>query len=145
MRLIVTGDRAYSNKRFLRAVLTGLLFSIPEDEEFVLIEGMAKGADQMAGQWADENTPRVQHISFPAKWDKLGPAAGPARNIQMLKEGKPTLVVAFHDDIENSKGTKHMVDISRQTLNLPVYIVSRPPSLNDQRAFFGPNGAKRLL
>ena len=32
----------------------------------------------------------------------------------MLDQGKPSLVLAFHDDIENSKGTKHMVKIARE-------------------------------
>ena len=145
MRLLVTGDRAYSNRRFLRAVLSGLLASVPEDEEFVLIEGQAAGADTFAAEWADENAPRVSHLPVPAKWDTLGPAAGPERNRRMLKEGKPTLVVAFHDDIEHSKGTKDMVEVARKTHNLPVYVISRPPSLSDQRAFFGPPGAEELL
>lgn len=33
----------------------------------------------------------------------------PIRNKQMLDEGKPDLVLAFHTDIENSKGTKNMI------------------------------------
>jgi len=146
MRLLVTGDRAYSNRRFLRAILTGLLLSVPDEEEFVLIEGQCPtGADAMAAEWTLDNAPRVTHMPFPAKWDTLGHAAGPERNGRMLKQGKPTLVVAFHDDLEHSKGTKHMVDLARKTHDLPVYVIARPPSLSDQRAFFGPAGTETLL
>ena len=48
-------------------------------------------------------------IKFPAEWDKYGKAAGVLRNQQMLDEGYPDLVVYFHKDLENSKGTKDMV------------------------------------
>lgn len=41
---------------------------------------------------------------FPANWTKHGKAAGPIRNREMLDEN-PDLVLAFHTDIENSKGT----------------------------------------
>jgi hypothetical protein len=33
----------------------------------------------------------------------------PKRNQKMLDDGKPTFVLAFHDDIDESKGTKDMV------------------------------------
>ena len=39
-----------------------------------------------------------------------GGAAGAIRNGQMLTEGKPDLVVAFHGNISISKGTKNMVE-----------------------------------
>ena len=39
----------------------------------------------------------------------LARAAGPIRNQRMLVEGKPDLVIAFHDDLESSRGTKDMI------------------------------------
>ena len=48
--------------------------------------------------------------SFPAKWDLYGRAAGPIRNQEMLDVGKPSLVVYFHSDLKDSKGTKDMVE-----------------------------------
>lgn len=47
-------------------------------------------------------------IPFPAEWEKYGKSAGPIRNRQMLDEN-PDLVIAFHDDIESSKGTKDCI------------------------------------
>ena len=37
----------------------------------------------------------------------------------MLDESKPDLVVYFHDDIENSKGTKDMITRAEKA-NIPV-------------------------
>jgi hypothetical protein len=35
--------------------------------------------------------------------------AGPIRNQQMLDEGHPDLVIAFHDNMSESRGTRDMV------------------------------------
>jgi hypothetical protein len=53
-------------------------------------------------------------LSFPADWARFGRAAGPIRNQRMLDEGKPTLVLAFHNNIVESKGTKDMVKRARK-------------------------------
>jgi len=62
----------------------------------------------MAGDWAVERG--VECLQYPADWEKLGRAAGPIRNEQMLREGKPDLVVAF----PGARGTAHMVRIARE-------------------------------
>ena len=46
---------------------------------------------------------------FPAQWSKYGRAAGPLRNTQMLSEGNPDIVLAFHDNIKRSRGTRNMI------------------------------------
>ena len=66
----------------------------------------------MAGQVAKKLG--IPVLGFPAQWDTYGRGAGFARNVQMLREGKPDYVLAFHDRIETSKGTGHMVDIARR-------------------------------
>jgi hypothetical protein len=54
----------------------------------------------------------------PADWAKYKRAAGPIRNAEMLKSlmtetlNSSPLVVAFHNDIKNSKGTKNMLTIA---------------------------------
>lgn len=65
--------------------------------------------------------PKERILAYPADWDKYHRAAGHIRNQQMLAEGKPTLVLAFHHDLAKSKGTKDMV---RRALKegLPVYL-----------------------
>lgn len=86
----------------------------------LVIEGEAKGADLLASDAAFYFG--IPVLRFPADWDKYGRAAGPIRNTQMLKEGKPDLVVAFHDNINASKGTLNMVQQARkQSVKVMVY------------------------
>jgi hypothetical protein len=73
----------------------------------VVIEGEARGADTM-GRLAAEDF-GIPVLKFPANWGVYGKVAGPIRNRQMLSEGRPDLVLAFHNDIANSRGTKDMV------------------------------------
>jgi hypothetical protein len=132
VRILACGDRNYPVERrtFLWAVLDGLLGSADQDEEVVLIEGQCPsgGADQFAEDWARALAPRVIHLPFPADWKRFGRRAGPIRNVAMLEQGRPTIVVAFHDDLASSKGTKHMVEIVAAVEGLPVYVVSSPRS-----------------
>ncbi len=74
----------------------------------VLIHGTASGADTIAEEWAKRR--QIPYFGVPAKWNTHGRSAGPIRNAWMLKEASPDLIMAFHDDIENSKGTKDMMD-----------------------------------
>ncbi len=108
MRILVCGSRHFNDYKLLEETLDGI--GITE-----VIHGAARGADRLSGDWAKENNVPVQE--FPANWDVYGRRAGPIRNYQMLKEGKPELVVAFI--APNSRGTKHMVEIS-QKAGIPV-------------------------
>src|SRR5574338_573587 len=91
----------------------------------VLIEGCARGADRMAEDWSLDmscsGAPQIrENIHYPAEWDKYGRSAGPIRNMKMLDEGRPDFVVAFHDNLADSKGTRHMVEIA-DAAGVPVY------------------------
>jgi hypothetical protein len=72
-----------------------------------IIHGGARGADSMAGEFANETG--IEEIVFPADWKMYGRRAGPIRNQQMLDEGKPDLVVAF----PGGRGTADMVGRAR--------------------------------
>jgi hypothetical protein len=69
----------------------------------LLIHGMAGGADQMAERWAKSRG--IPTIGFPARWEKYGMAAGSIRNTKMLREGLPSLVLAF----PGGRGTENMI------------------------------------
>ena len=71
-----------------------------------IIEGEARGADIIARNLGKKMGFNI--IAVPADWQKCGKSAGPIRNSEMLKH-EPSLVLAFHSNIENSKGTKNMV------------------------------------
>jgi hypothetical protein len=74
----------------------------------VLIEGDAAGADRLAGRWG-LNRGDVELLVFPADWQLHGKAAGHIRNAQMLREGKPDMVLAF----PGGRGTANMVKQAR--------------------------------
>ena len=93
--------RAFADIEALRAYVEGL----PPDA--VVIEGEARGADRMAGQFARARGLEVE--SYPARWEKFGRAAGVIRNQQMLDEGRPTRVAFAHRDLDRSRGTADMV------------------------------------
>lgn len=106
-RVLVCGDRNWTDS----IIIMNELFKVingPGVE--VVIEGEANGADTLGRQAAERLGLTV--LKFPADWRKHGRSAGPIRNQQMLKEGRPTLVLAFHPYLPGSKGTKHMVDIA---------------------------------
>lgn len=133
MRVLVCGDRNWNHQSAIDAVLTGLL---SQNDELVIIEGDARGADRMAGEWAEfvrgNTCDPVRHETYPADWSEHGRAAGPIRNRQMLA-AKPDLVVAFHNDLSESKGTKDMVTIARKA-RIPVWVVAADESSTTKEA-----------
>lgn len=103
MRILVTGDR---NWREARLVYNQVLAHVTADpERYTVIHGDARGADTYAEVCAQLlGVPTEPH---PAKWE-LGRGAGVIRNQEMLDSGID-LVLAFHHDLDNSRGTKDMV------------------------------------
>lgn len=138
-RLLVTGDRNWKAKdrQYIYDILDDFHahFGIS-----VLIEGDCPtgGVDWFAGhhepltpsKWVPEykQYPGWAYMRgivgehYPADWDnKLyrnlasGKSfAGNVRNQQMLDEGKPDHVIAFHRNFNDSRGTKDMVEKARK-------------------------------
>lgn len=113
-RVLICGDRHWDDYETIAMIV----HSLPNDA--VVIHGDAHGADTLAGQAAKKRGLKVQ--AFPADWRTYGPAAGPIRNKQMLKRGKPHRVIAFHRNIGGSKGTKNMVSIASKA-GIPVEVI----------------------
>lgn len=144
MRVLVCGDRNWEDSLVLNEdihtdIITIILEGFAQNgechnmdgaEAMVLIEGEARGADRAAAQWYDDYSPKtycgcdVEIERYPADWDKHHKAAGPIRNQKMLAVGKPDIVLAFHNDLEHSKGTADMVKRAVKA-NVPVYNIRR--------------------
>lgn len=125
IRILVCGDRNWDDGQAVWDTLSGLnhkLWPNSLEETITVISGMARGADTDAAEWARANHIKLEE--YPVQWDKYHRAAGPIRNQQMLDEGKPDVVYAFHDDLENSKGTKDMVKRAVKA-GIPVYNIRR--------------------
>jgi len=105
MKVLVTGDRNWNRMDIIERELRKL------SKDTIIIHGAARGVDTIAGFVAERLGMKV--IPFPAKWHIYGRAAGPIRNQQMIDQGKPDIVLAFHDFLEKSKGTKDMINRAR--------------------------------
>lgn len=117
LRVLICGDREWENIRLILDHLKLLHLQCGFD---VLIEGEARGADTIARNCGKYIGMTV--LRYPANWKKYKLAAGPIRNQQMLDEGKPDLVVAFHNNITESKGTKDMIERTKKA-GIPYYII----------------------
>ncbi len=107
MIVLVTGDRHYKKLHIIERELK----KFPPGT--IIKHGKAKGADILADFVARRLGFEV--IPFPAEWHIYGRGAGPFRNQQMIDEkGKPDLVLAFHDNIAESVGTKDMIERAKK-------------------------------
>lgn len=116
VRVLVCGDREWSDAAMIEATLAELY---EMDPGLTIIEGRARGADQMAGRYADVEG--IAHERYPPEWERYRRGAGPKRNQQMLDSGVD-LVIAFHDDLSQSAGTADMVRRARNA-GVPVWIM----------------------
>ena len=117
MRVLVCGSREWNNLDLILERLSSL------PPETILIHGGCRGADVMCGEVGKELGFNV--LCFPANWDQHGRSAGPKRNQTMLDEGKPELILAFHNNIESSRGTKDMLARAGKH-GLPIEIIKEP-------------------
>ena len=106
MKILITGGRDFADAKLLNAALDRLHSEAPIT---CVIHGAAKGADTLAGQWANANP--IEEIACPADWKQHGRAAGPIRNKFMLEEHQPDLVVAF----SGGRGTANMVGLAEKS------------------------------
>ena len=104
MKVVVCGSRHWTD----RVTMWRRLSELPLDA--IVVQGECEGADAMACQIALDIALEV--VGFYPAWKKHGKPAGPKRNIKMLNTN-PSLVLAFHDDLDKSKGTKHIVGEAR--------------------------------
>jgi hypothetical protein len=98
-RTLVCGSRYWTDLKKVKDTLIEL-------NPIEIIEGGAPGADTCARIAGRELMIKVTTIT--AKWYKYGLAAGPIRNQEMI-DLKPDIVLAFHEDLSKSKGTKDTI------------------------------------
>ena len=118
--ILVTGSRGWPETLKSLVAMHGVLREVAKQYgETRVVQGGARGADYMA--WVAAQGLGLEVVTFPALWGREGRSAGVRRNQRMLDVAKPALVLAFHDDLQHSKGTGHMVDIALRA-GLPVFL-----------------------
>ena len=100
--IVVTGGREWDNPVVVEGALT-----VHGSKGDTLIHGNCRGLDRQAGAIAKNLGFIVD--SMPAEWGRYGKGAGPIRNRQML-DRQPDLVLSFHPNLEQSRGTKDCVE-----------------------------------
>lgn len=114
-RLLCCGDRNWTAQWVIKRYLEQI---IANNKIECIIEGEARGADIISRRVAALLDIPVE--KFPADWKGKGKAAGVIRNQQMIDEGRPTHVLAFHNNIKSSKGTK---DMMKRALKHNIHVV----------------------
>lgn len=99
MRLLVCGGRDFADRAAAWRALDAAHARRPIG---LLIHGGARGADELAGAWADARGVPVH--AYPALWKAYGPAAGPMRNQRMMETARPDGVLA----LPGGRGTADM-------------------------------------
>lgn len=112
--IVVTGSRYAQADVWEETIQTVLDGAAQLSTTCVLIHGDASGIDTIADAVGERMGLAV--IPIPALWESYGNGAGPLRNTEMLtmlerlrKYGYETRVLAFHDDVGESRGTKNCV------------------------------------
>lgn len=107
MRVIVAGATAWTDAEAIRPELRKL----PAGS--TIIHGDAPGADAIAGRIAAELGLAVEAMAKDAQdYARYQRAAWKGLNERMLASGA-VLVLAFHPAIEESRGTRHVVELAR--------------------------------
>jgi len=108
----IIGSRNFDNYELMKSYINQFIKT-----EFIdsIISGGAKGADQYAELYADENM--IELKTFIPDWKKYGRGAGIVRNKDIISYSD--MIFAFWDG--KSKGTKSSIDIARKQ-NKQVYI-----------------------
>lgn len=106
--VLVCGARDYARRERVFEVLD--IYHGRIGPTMLILTGGARGADTFAREWAVSR--KVDHMVLHAKWELYGKSAGPIRNRRMAKR-KPRLVLAFHSNIDASKGTADMIGIAK--------------------------------
>lgn len=101
MRVLICGSRNFRDAKRIFHYLSGVA------KGTVIIEGEARGADTIV--WVCCEILGLKYISFPADWSAYHKAAGVIRNQEMLEKGKPDLVLFYHDNLDESRGTIDMI------------------------------------
>lgn len=112
MKVIVAGSRTFDDYKLLEDTLDILSSKVCNIE---IVSGTANGADKLGEKWAIKNNKIIHR--FKPDWS-IGKGAGFIRNKDMAEFSDACIV--FWDGI--SKGTKHMIDLSKK-YNLKLKII----------------------
>jgi hypothetical protein len=135
MRIVVTGGRAYPDRKHVFAALDAIhqvtpVTALAHGDAGAIgpLTGRLRGADKLAGVWAEAKG--IEVVPYPVRnedWRAYGRGAGPRRNRIMLEAFGPDAVVAF----PGGTGTADCCRAARER-GIEV-LVQRPPRPSVER------------
>jgi hypothetical protein len=112
--VLVTGSREFRDEQLMRkAFVENVDWAYEAGEEIVIVEGCARGADEMSNRVAwllYEDGAEIEH--HPAQWAHWGNLAGHVRNQQMVDAGAD-ICLAFFQTGAGNRGTTNCVNAAR--------------------------------
>ena len=121
--ILVTGARDWNDEQLIYEKLKEFV-----SRKVLIIHGCCQGVDMISDK-VGKNL-GFDILAKPAEWSHYGRAAGPIRNKEMINEvlkyknlGVETIVYAFHDNVDKSRGTKNCVNQATK-MGLKVVIFS---------------------
>lgn len=109
-KVVFSGARDWSNSAAVRRELKKLIAK-HGTTHLVIISGKAPGLDTIAKIQCDNANVHCAEVG--ALWNTRYKSAGPQRNRIMLALG-PNEVIAFHENIRKSSGTKDCVNQAKK-------------------------------
>lgn len=117
--LLVTGDRNYNNLSLIKKFFEEEIINTYSHNQYDFVHGGCRGADLLTAEVAERFG--YELLGKSADWQKYGRAAGPIRNKEMVSM-LPAVVMIFHNDLINSKGTKNcLIELGKMIKNNPNY------------------------
>lgn len=108
MRIIIAGAMSWKNRASIRQELESL------PSETIVVHGDAPGADALGGVVAKELGFKVKEMTKNSSdYKKYKRGAWKGLNERMIETGVD-LILAFHPAVENSRGTKHLLELADQ-------------------------------
>ena len=103
-KVIIAGGRDFNDLKLLSKVCD---YYLQNKDNIEIVSGSARGADRLGEEYAKSKGYSIKY--FPANWD-IGKSAGYIRNAEMADYGDAAII--FWNGV--SKGTKHMIDLSKK-------------------------------
>jgi len=135
-RVLICGSRRWPYRRTVEAVLDRL--ALRHGDGLVVIEGAANGADAAAHRWClGQGFGTDRHRCHPVDWAEARRTrpeswrvAGHERNMRMLLQERPQLIVAFHDHFDAASGGTSDMCARALLQDVPAWLVpGENPSL----------------
>jgi len=129
LALLICGDRCAgcNSEQWSKSILHNIQSYKTRYNIVKIIHGGCRGIDILSGIVG--KSMGISVTNMPAEWNKYGRNAGPRRNREMLSSllGMKVdyrAVLAFHPDIDKSRGTLNMVKLAMQKC-VPTMIIEK--------------------